>query len=221
MNIKMKNGKIVKHSVIQLFSYSVIQLFSYSVILFLSACTNHSTVIEGTLPSDRYNNEMVYWVPVEGNHPKPVDSTRINKNTFHLIISAHNRDKMGIVRVKPLLRLALQDILVFTEKGTVQVKLDSNSSATGTPLNDVLQNWKDRKQIYDKEAYALRKKYKTIGANDKNGIKEEFENISAAYQDDIYQIIVENKDNEVGKFIYSLHKSLFTPEQINEVGMVE
>ena len=189
--------------------------------LCFTACTKHSSVIEGTLPNDNYDSEAVYWVPMEGEHPKPVDSTHIDKNTFRLVISEHNRNKMGIIRVRPILRWGLQEILVFTETGTVQVKLDTISSAAGTPLNEVLQHWKDRKQMCDREVYALRKKRKAAGVNDEAGIKDEIEKVFAAYYDDMFQVIVENKDNEVGKFIYSLHKSKFTPEQIQESGMEE
>jgi len=185
----------------------------------LVACTNHAPVIKGTLPNDHYDNELVYWVPFKGASSKTVDSARIHKNTFRITLSAHNWNKTGIVRVRPQLRLALQDILVFTEEGTVRVKLDSVSSAGGTPLNDVLQNWKDRKQVYNKELRALRKKRKDADANDEAGINEEIEHASAAYHDDIYRIVVENKDNEVGKLMYSLHKKSFTPEQIQELGI--
>ena len=193
-------------------------LFLFFVICF-AACTNQSTVIEGTLPSGKYDKQVVYWVPMEGEHPKPVDSTYIDNNTFRLVISPHNRGKMGIVRVNYQVRFGLQDILVFTEPGTVQVKLDSISSATGTPLNDALQSWKDRKMMYDEEAYALKKKYDMVDANDEDKIKEEFESASIAYRDDVFQVILENKDNEVGKFIYSLNKSTFTPEQIDKLEM--
>ena len=197
------------------------KIFFLLFVIGFTACTNHGSVIEGMLPNDNYDKEVVYWVPMEGEHPKPVDSTHINKNTFRIVISEHNQNKMGIIRVRPLFRLDLQELLVFTEKGIVKVKLDSLSSAAGTPLNEVLQRWKDRKQTYDKEIYTLRKKYRNAGANDVTGIKEEMENVSAAYYDDIYQILVENKDNEVGKFIYSIHKSKFSLEQIGELGMEE
>jgi len=183
----------------------VIQLFNCSVIaLLFTACTNHSTVIEGTLPSDKYDNEKVYWVPFEGASSKTVDSTWIHKNTFRLVVSGQNRNKMGIVRLHYLLRWGIQDILIFTESGTVKVKLDSISSATGTPLNDVLQNWKDRKMRYDREAYALRKKFRNASPNDTTEIKEEFKKVTAGYHNDIYQIVTENKDNEVGKFILKI-----------------
>ena len=210
-----------------LFSYSVIQLFSYyfrrallgSVILFITACTNHSAVIKGTLPSEQYDNEIVYWVPFKGASSETVDSTLIRKNRFRIVISAHNLNKIGVIRVKPHLRLALQEILVYTEVGTVQVKLDSISSASGTPLNEVLQNWKDKKRIYDKETYNLRRKLRVADANDKTGIQENIDNLSTTYYNDVFQIVLDSRDNDVGKFIFSLHQSKFTPEQIRESGL--
>ncbi|MDR0230832.1 MAG: DUF4369 domain-containing protein [Dysgonamonadaceae bacterium] len=212
----MKNNKIID---LRRFS---IRLFSYSVILLFAACTNRGTIIEGTLPSDKYDQQMVYWVPFEGEHPRPVDSVLIQGNTFHIVISPHNYNKMGIVRLGFRQRLGLQDLLVFTDPGTVQVKIDSISSATGTPLNDVMQKWKDRKQIYDQDAYALRLKFRDAELiNVQDSLKAIFEDISAAYHNDVYQIVSKNKDNEVGKFIYSFHKSAFTPEQINELKMDE
>jgi len=189
-------------------------IFFLFFVICLSACTKHGTVIEGTLPSDAYDKEAVYWVPVEGDHPRPVDSTHINKNKFRLVITERNHNKMGVVRVRPPYRLELQEILVFIEPGIVQLKLDTISSATGTPLNEVLQNWKDKKQTCEREAFALRKKLGTAGANDEVAIKKEIENIFTAHYDDIFKIVAENKENEVGKFIFSHYKSVFTPEQI-------
>jgi len=197
---------------------SKIILLVFSV--FLITCTNHNPVIEGTLPSDRYDNEAVYWVPLEGEHPKPVDSTHIKKNTFRLVISERNFGKMGVVRVRPLLRLGLQEILVFAEEGTVNVHLDSISRATGTPLNETLQYWKDRKHSYDMDLYALRRKYRDASEDDQSSIKNEMENVSLGYHNDVYQIVVENKDNEIGKFLYTLHKGRFTPEQKEELNVL-
>ena len=197
---------------------SIIQLFSYSVIvLLLASCTKRGTIVEGTMPSDIYDNEIVYWVPFEGASSKTVDSTRIKGDKFRMVISDHNFNKIGIIRVRPVLRLGLQDIVVFAEAGrTVQVKLDSISSASGTPQNDALQLWKNRKHKHDKDLSPLRRSRRAADETEKERINEEMEKITAVYYDDVYQIILKNKDNEVGKFIYSRHnKSSFTPEQIS------
>ena len=191
------------------------------LVIFFTACTNHETVIEGKLPNDRYNNEMVYWAPFKRDSVRTIDSARIQNHAFRLVISEHNRNKMGIVRLRPLLRLQLQELLVFAEPGTVRVKIDSISSATGTPLNEVLQKWKDKKMVYDKESYTLWKKYRTASPSDTAEIREAFKKATAVYADDIYQIIAGNKDNEAGKFIFSLNKSLLTPEQINKLNINE
>lgn len=205
----------------KIFRYTFIQLFSYFVILFFTSCTNRNTVIEGRLTSDIYDKELVYWVPMEGASSKTVDSAYINKDAFRIKISAHNKNKIGIIRVRYQLRLDLQEILVFTEAGTIQVKLDSISSASGTPFNDVLQNWKDIKREYDQKTYELRIKLRTTGSNDENETNEEIKKLYSVYLDDIYWIVLENKNNEIGKFIYSIHKSIFTPKQINELGIIE
>ena len=187
------------------------------LVIFLACCKNNSTVIEGSLTSDRYDNEWVYWVPFKYDSLKTVDSALIQKNAFKLLISDHNRDKIGIIRVRYQLRLALQDILVYTEPGIVHVHLDSLSRSTGTPLNDVLQNWKDRKHSYDTEIYDMRRKYRKADDSEKEKIKEQMEKASTAYKNDIYQIILENKNNEAGKFIYSINKRQFTDEQVKEI----
>ena len=181
--------------------------------VFFIACPTHRSVIGGTLSSDRYDKQVVFWVPMDGYHSKPVDSTHIQKNTFRLVISPHNLNKMGIIRVRPQLRLALQDIFVFTKAGTEHVHLDSISRATGTPLNETLQCWKDRKRTYDVDICTLRRKYRAADIDDQPSISAEIENVFAEYHNDIYQIIVENKDNKLGKFLYSLPKRRFTPEQ--------
>jgi len=185
--------------------------------VFFTACTSDNSVIEGTLSSDRYDKEVVYWVPFKDASSETVDSSHINKNTFRIVISDFNRGKMGIVRVRPHLRSGLQDILVFAETGTVNVHLDSISSATGTPLNETLQNWKDRKRLYDVDLYGLRRKLRTAGEDENPAINAEMENVSSEYYNYIFQIIVENKHNELGKFLYSLNKGRLTPEQIEKL----
>ncbi|GHV48164.1 hypothetical protein FACS1894181_03220 [Bacteroidia bacterium] len=184
----------------------------------ITACTGNYPVIEGKLPSGAYNNEWVYWVPIKGASAETVDSTLIHGNTFRLIPSKHNQNKTGIIRVKPQLRLSLQEIVVLTEPGTVLVTLDSISSAKGTPLNETLQRWKNKKQEYDNHIRSLYDKYTST---DTTGMQAGIKNASTEYRTYIYRIISENKNNEAGKFLYSLYKSTFTPEQLQALAIPE
>ena len=194
----------------------VIQLFHYSVILLFAACTNNNTtIIEGTLPNNEYNQQVVYWVPFEQDGVQSIDSTGIRNNKFRLLISPNNHDKMGIIRMNPQYHPAIQPLLVFAEKGITQVTLDSLSSATGTPLNDVMQNFKDIKEKYNKELYAFHEKRKTVTAAEEIEMTEEFKKVAIAYRDDVYQIILENAGNGIGKILFSLHKPIFTPDEFD------
>ncbi len=180
-------------------------------------CTPPHSVIEGLLPNENYHDEWVYWVPYKDASSQTVDSTRINKNAFKITISDYNRDKIGFVRLRPLLRLELQEIIVYTEQGTTQVRLDTISSASGTPLNDVLQNWKDKKHHYDYEVYNLYLQRRIAEPADVEAIDKAIENALTTYRNDVCLIISANKNNDIGRFIFSLHQSFLTPEQVQSL----
>jgi hypothetical protein len=159
------------------------------LIALITACSDKPVSrIEGEVPGTQYDNEWVYLVPIEGATAQTVDSTQIQKGRFQFQISANKQNRIYILRLQPLLRLRLQDILVITEPGSIQVRMDSVSYASGTPLNQTLQEWKDQQR----------------------------ENIPQ-YTAYVHQLVLENKNNAVGKFIYSLHKSLFTEAEIQEI----
>lgn len=157
------------------------------LIALMVACSDKPlSRIEGELPSTQYDNEWVYLVPFEGATAETVDSTQIQQGRFQFQLSAKQQDPVFILRLKPILRLRLQDLLIISEPGTIQVKMDSISHASGTPLNQTLQQWKDLKR-------------------DSN------------YQTSVHQLVIENKDNAAGKFIYSLHESIFSEEERREL----
>ena len=55
------------------------------------------------------------------------------------------------IRVDYHYRMGLQPLLIVVEPGNVKVRVDSLSSAVGTPQNDSLNQWKIKKQIHDME----------------------------------------------------------------------
>jgi len=183
------------------------------LVAFLLACSDERAVIEGTLPSDEFDKQVVFWVPWEGEHPKPVDSTHINKNKFRLVISKRNLNKMGIVRVRPEYRFDLQDILVFSEPGTIFVNFNNNSSASGTPLNQVLQQWKDNKFYCDSTNYSLYSKLNDEkDETEKARIRSEMDDNRKQLNTFLDSLVEKNKDNPVGQLINSLLTGKVTGE---------
>lgn len=171
----------------------------------LSACAGKESLIEGQLPDASYDNEFVYLVPFKGASKKTVDSTLIRESRFLFKIKPEKQNRVYIIRVKPALRLLLQDILIIPEQGTVFVNMDKNSSSSGTPLNLTLQQWKERKLVLDTTYYSLRRRYKqTTDEAEKNQLQTELDSIikeNRAYMDSLAK---KNKDNPVGQLIKSL-----------------
>ena len=126
-----------------------ILFFCISCLLWAS-CENsrQNYVIEGTLPSVKYDGEWIYLVPME-NAPGRVDSVKITNASFSF---SGQGEEMRVLRLRHLLRIYIQELLVVTEPGTIHVKADSVGSVTGTPQNDALQKWKEGREKMQ-EAY--------------------------------------------------------------------
>lgn len=115
-------------------------LLLISAVLLVSCSQNKPKyTINGTLPSKQYDGEFVYLVPAIGDSPSNVDSTFIKDGKF---VFTGDTERVSIIRVRPVLRLKLQELLVVTEKGNITVALDTNSIGGGTLQNKLLQQWK-------------------------------------------------------------------------------
>jgi len=181
------------------------QFLPLFLIICLIGCSKNESVIEGKVPNASYDNEIVYLVPVKNPTKKTVDSTLIRDGSFRFNVKPKKQNQIYIIRVKPLLRLKLQEILVIPEPGTIQVDLDLRSSASGTPLNQTLQQWKERKEVLDSAYYALYREFrKEIDEMKKNQLQTQMDqtlNESRAYADSLAE---KNKENVLGRFLQSL-----------------
>jgi hypothetical protein len=130
-------------------------LLSFAVVLLLSCAGKPLPryTVSGSVPSTRYDGNSVYLVPAVGDNPSNVDSAVIRDGKFSF---EGDTERVSIVRVKPSLRLALQDLLVVTEKGVTTVRLDSSSSSGGTKQNEWLQQWKDVVMQSNRDAASYR-----------------------------------------------------------------
>lgn len=111
-------------------------------------------VIEGTLPANRFDSACLYLVPMQGPHPRPVDSVFVNADGKFRFEG--NVEQMAVLRLSMRQRIGVQDLLVCTEPGLTRVVLDSVSNCIeGTPQNLILQQWKNRMQQYSADNVKL------------------------------------------------------------------
>lgn len=177
-------------------------------------------MLEGQLPAGSYEGEQVYLVPLQGATQENVDSVAVEQGTFRFVRESP-QPQLFILRMRPQLRLDIQELLVVVEKGEVTVRLDSVSVARGTPLNDTLQEWKEQKAEWDATQRWLRSIFPSANAEQQEEIsrrKEEIMQKSSTYN---YTFVKNNKDNVVGAFVYSMIKGSLSPEQIETLGMPE
>ncbi len=143
-----------------------------------------------------------------------IDSTRIENARFTF---QGTGEEMKVLRMRILLRLKFQELLVVTEPGVTSVRIDSISSASGTPQNDALQHWKDRKQKTDGESYALWTALKTCSPGDSIRIKQTWDSLRVETQAFNYAFMKEHINQTVGKFLYKMIKTSLTEEQRKEL----
>lgn len=103
-------------------------------------------VIEGTT-NPRFNNKKIFLVPMIGPQDAAhVDSVEIKDCKFQFV---KDTTEVAVIRVDYHFRLGVQDLIVVTEPGHVDVVIDSISDCKGTPQNDTLSKWKASSEEYN------------------------------------------------------------------------
>ena len=122
-----------------------ILFFCISCLLWAS-CENsrQNYVIEGTLPSVKYDGEWIYFVLME-NAPGRVDSVKITNASFSF---SGQGEEMRVLRLRHLLRIYIQELLVVTEPGTIHVKAyETSFQKLSEKLITAPRNWLSQIQI--------------------------------------------------------------------------
>lgn len=171
-------------------------------------------VIEGTLPANRYDSACLYLVPMQGPHPRPVDSVFINADgKFHF---EGNVEQMAVLRLSMRQRIGVQDLLVCTEPGLTRVVLDSVSSCIeGTPQNMILQQWKDRMQQYSADNVKLAQLRKS-------GVPEDVvtsfsDSIREAMGNDLYDMLLSQGRQTATIFINKMRSGKIDSTRVAEL----
>jgi len=171
--------------------------------LLFYSCADHRTYeIKGTLPHEKYDGEYVFLLPLDGVMPRIIDSVRIENKSFVFTGKADSA-QVKIIRLRPQLRLEIQELLVVQEPGEkIWVKLDSLSSSGGTRQNDSLQAWKEIKMKADHTMYILRKMH-DANADDSTGkvILAQWDKVKNEFSEYNRRFVEENAGTAVGRFV--------------------
>lgn len=124
--------------------------------LMLMSCADHSHdfSIYGTVTDPELEGACIFLVPYLEKVIEPtkenLDSTFIvdGKFEFH-----GNVERLSDIRIERRRRINVQNLLVLTEPGTINVTIGRVSSSAGTPMNDSLQLWKELTKQYRLEMY--------------------------------------------------------------------
>ena len=175
-----------------------ILFFCISCLLWAS-CENsrQNYVIEGTLPSVKYDGEWIYLVPME-NAPGRVDSVKITNASFSF---SGQGEEMRVLRLRHLLRIYIQELLVVTEPGTIHVKADSVGSVTGTPQNDALQKWKEGREKMQEAYHFIRTGLRNATGKDSLHLTQIRDSLRMQEQETNFLFLKEQGNNTLGTFI--------------------
>ncbi len=120
------------------------------------ACRIHGTI------STKYNDVQVFLVPTVGPQDAAhVDSVHIKDGKFEF-----TKDTVGVydLRLDYHYRYGIQQLIVVTEPGDVNVVLGDKSEATGTPQNDSLNVWKGFMEQTSRDFNALKQRLQANSA---------------------------------------------------------
>ena len=156
-------------------------------------------VIEGQLPENRFDSACLYLVPMQGPHPRPVDSTFVGSDGKFRFEG--NVEQIAVIRLAWRQRYGVQELLVVTEPGVIHVTLDSISSSYGTPQNDALQQWKKHREEIGKIQANFLAMRRELGSENEQ-FKQQYEAYREAEGEYNYQFLKKQGRNTLSVFLF-------------------
>ena len=124
------------------------------VVVSCSTSTHDSVCHIKGIANSKFNGKKIFLVPINGPATmETVDSVVVEDGKFEFFSSVA---EMKVIRIDYHFRTGVQDLLVVSEPGELEVVIDSVSSCKGTPQNDSLQQWKDLTERFNKECVPFR-----------------------------------------------------------------
>ena len=150
----------------KIFAITVLGLLTVVSMVVMAGCQSPNKQlcrIHGKMESGRWDGKKIFLVPMFGlQDAAHVDSVVIKDGTFEFAVDTV---EMKVSRVDYHYRDGVQDLLVVSEPGDIEVTIGANSITSGTPQNDSLQVWKDQMMKFNRDYAELRMRAKQAGSD--------------------------------------------------------
>lgn len=150
----------------KIFAITVLGLLTVVSMVVMAGCQSPNKQlcrIHGKMESGRWDGKKIFLVPMFGlQDAAHVDSVVIKDGTFEFAVDTV---EMKVIRVDYHYRDGVQDLLVVSEPGDIEVIIGANSITSGTPQNDSLQVWKDQMMKFNRDYAELRMRAKQAGSD--------------------------------------------------------
>ncbi len=175
----------------------IVYLFAAGTML-LAACSNEPAYkISGTI-ANVADGETVYLQEAKGRELIKLDSAVVTNGTF----TFNGRQDVAVNRYITYIPKEGRGprIDFFLENGNINVVLGEESSATGTPNNDIYQAYKKESSALNKEMRALYGKFREEGLTDeqKAELEKQVEELNDKLSELTFNTIDANITNVVG-----------------------
>lgn len=179
-------------------------LLASAAVLALCSCqADKSYSIDGAIYGGRnFEDQTIYLVPFSGSTAGRVDSARVRDGRFRFDGTAETGG-IFIVRMRPMMRLFIEELILIREPGNIRARLSEHSSASGTPLNDSLQNWREYKQTIDTQLEDIKKRLRRANAHEEARLKASQDSLRTLFDKHNRASAQANEDNTFGEFLES------------------
>lgn len=176
-------------------------LFILFALLTMAGCSKpEQAVIEGVIPGFREAGQYMYLVAAEQTNQRPKDSVLIADSTFTFRVPATGEVKL--LWLKPIMRLRYQPMLVVLEAGRVRITIAEKSKVEGTPLNDALQAWKERKEQHDAASAFIMQGLEKTSCEDSARWLNQANQLSAQFGNANFEFLKQHAKDSLGHFLF-------------------
>lgn len=190
--------------------------------LTLVSCQKNSYTIKGTIADANYEGKNVYIQQLGENEMVTIDSVVVKNGSF-TVKGAADSTFLRFIALDESVAKNVKGTPVFIEPGTIEVKIDSVATVSGTPVNNAYNAYTTTFADLNKKGRALFEEYnkaKNEGTLT-DALEEEIGNKFDKINDEMkalgFAFVKENITNEMGEYIFLTSANMFEPEQQKEI----